>query len=95
MILGGELAVAASNVEGPVVMGIRPEDIEIGETCDIPFTVDIVEELGAHRLLHGKLDGQDLTIHVGKDTVVSTGQIKISINPDAVVLFDGETGVAL
>lgn len=90
-----ETVATKSNVNGPVIVGIRPEDIEIGETCAIPFTVDIVEELGAHRLLHGQLDGQDLTIHVAKDVSVSSGPIRMSINPDAVVLFDAETGLAI
>jgi sn-glycerol 3-phosphate transport system ATP-binding protein len=95
VMLGGNITVTASSVEGPVTVGIRPEDIEIGEACDIPFTVDIIEELGAHRLLYGRLDGQDLTIHVGKDVVVSAGPIRMSINPDAIVLFDAKTGLAL
>ncbi|WP_439103819.1 ABC transporter ATP-binding protein [Celeribacter marinus] len=93
--LSDDISVAATAAVGPVILGIRPEDIEIGPTCEISFTVDIVEELGAHRLLHGQLDGQDLTIHVGKDVVVSAGPIRMSINPDAVVLFDAETGLAL
>lgn len=93
--LGGDMSVAASTADGPVIWGIRPEDIEIDPTGDIPFTVDIVEELGAHRLLHGQLNGQDLTIHVSKDVVVSAGPIRISINLDAVVLFNPETGLAL
>jgi len=93
--LGPDMVVSVGYADGPIVLGIRPEDIAIGESCDIPFTVDIVEELGAHRLLHGKLEGQDLTIHVGKDAVLSAGPIKMSINPDAIVLFNAETGIAL
>ena len=94
-VMVGEIAVTNNPVNGPVTMGIRPEDINIGADCEIPFTVDIVEELGAHRLLHGKLDGQDFTIHVAKDRVVSAGPIHMTINPAAVVLFDAETGLAL
>jgi len=93
--LGDTISVAARADDGPVTLGVRPEDIEIGPTCDTPFTVYIVEELGAHRLLHGQLGGQDLTIHVGKDIVVSARPIRMSINPDAVVLFDAKTGLAL
>ena len=93
--LGGDMSVATNTVDGPVIWGIRPEDIEIGPTGDIPFTVDIVEELGAHRLLHGQLNGQDLTIHVGKDVVASAGPIRISIHQDGVVLFNPTTGLAI
>ncbi|MEP3344718.1 MAG: sn-glycerol-3-phosphate ABC transporter ATP-binding protein UgpC [Hyphomicrobiales bacterium] len=94
-VMVGDTVVATTDSSGPVIMGIRPEDIEIGPNCAIPFTVDIVEELGAHRLVHGQLDGQDLSVYVGKDVDVSTGPTRVSITPDAVVLFDAETGLAL
>ena len=95
VVTNGGTAVATSPISGPVTVGIRPEDVEIGESCVIPFTVDIVEELGAHRLLHGQLDGQDFTIHVAKDVAVSAGPTRMTINQDAVVLFNAETGLAL
>jgi sn-glycerol 3-phosphate transport system ATP-binding protein len=94
-VLVGDISVASSPVNGPVIMGIRPEDINIGADCEIPFTIDIVEELGAHRLLHGQLSGQDFTIHVAKDKVVSAGPIRMTINPAAVAIFDAETGLAI
>jgi len=95
VVIAGDIPVATASGQGPVTMGIRPEDVEIGPDCDIEFTVDIVEELGAHRLLHGKLGGQDFTIHVGKDTPAQAGPIRISVNPESVVLFDAQTGIAL
>jgi len=94
-VMVGDTVVATTDSSGSVIMGIRPEDIEIGPNCAIPFTVDIVEELGAHRLVHGQLDGQDLSVYVGKDVDVSAGPTRVSIIPDAVVLFDAETGLAL
>lgn len=94
-VMVGGAAVGNCPVNGPVIMGIRPEDINIGADCEIPFAVDIVEELGAHRLLHGQLDGQDFTIHVAKDVVVSAGPIRMTINPAAVVFFDAQTGSAI
>jgi sn-glycerol 3-phosphate transport system ATP-binding protein len=95
VVMSDDTPVASAQGTGAVTLGVRPEDVEIGPTCDIPFTIDIVEELGAHRLLHGQLDGQDFTIHVGKDIAVEAGPIRISITPDAVVLFDVQTGFAL
>jgi sn-glycerol 3-phosphate transport system ATP-binding protein len=95
VVINGDTPVAPAIGSGQVIMGIRPEDIEIGPHCDMPFHIDIVEELGAHRLLHGQLDGQDFTIHIGKDVDAVAGPIQISINPNAVVLFDAQTGLAL
>ncbi|MCF2905378.1 sn-glycerol-3-phosphate ABC transporter ATP-binding protein UgpC [Octadecabacter sp. CECT 8868] len=94
-IMVGDMALASNNIIGPVTMGIRPEDVEIGPDCEIPFTVDIVEELGAHRLLHGQVDGQDFTIHVAKDVALSAGPIRMTIKPEAMILFDAQTGLAL
>ncbi|MGR3722363.1 sn-glycerol-3-phosphate ABC transporter ATP-binding protein UgpC [Abyssibius alkaniclasticus] len=94
-VMVGDVTLADRHASGAVTMGIRPEDIEVGAGCDIPFTVDIVEELGAHRLLHGQLEGQDFTIHVAKDVAISAGPTRMKINPEAVMLFDAETGLAL
>ena len=95
VVSNGNKVVVTSHISGPVTLGIRPEDVEIGKTCDILFTLDIVEELGAHRLLHGQLDGQDFTIHVGKGVAVSVGPTCKTINQDAVVLFNAETELVL
>ena len=95
VVTNGNKVVATSHISGPVTVGIRTKDVEIGESCNIPFTLDIVEELGAHRLLYGQLDGQDFTIHVGKGVAVSVGPTCIMINQDAVVLFNAETELVL
>jgi len=95
VMVNGGTAVAQTQGVGPVTMGIRPEDVEIGAHCAIPFEVLIVEELGAHRLLHGKLDDQDFTIHVSKDIAVQAGPVRMTLTANAVVLFDAETGAAL
>ncbi len=83
---------APASANGPVTLGIRPEDIELDGQGSVPFQVDILEELGAHRLLHGQLGGQPFTVLVSKDHDAQTGETHITLKPDALRLFDVETG---
>ncbi len=81
--------------EGPIVLGVRPEDILPDEHGKMVLHIDIVEELGAHRLLHGKIGEEQVTMHVGKDTMIANGPLPVSVKTGAVSLFDHATGVRL
>ncbi|MCG7519991.1 ABC transporter ATP-binding protein [Ruegeria sp. Ofav3-42] len=80
---------------GSVTMGIRPEDVVLDAHGSISFRVDILEELGAHRLLHGAIADQPFTVMVGKDHVANIGETRISLKPDALQLFDKTSGQRL
>ncbi|WP_372571845.1 sn-glycerol-3-phosphate ABC transporter ATP-binding protein UgpC [Ruegeria jejuensis] len=89
---GLELPVAApASSSGPILVGIRPEDLTLGEGST-PFDVQIVEELGAQRLLHGTLGGQAFSVSVSKDHEAATGTIPVGINPGAVHFFSRDDG---
>lgn len=91
---GVTLGRTETNENGPVTFGIRPEDVDLsGE--GIPMNIEIVEELGAQRLLHGQLSGQDFSIHVPKEVGVERGQQQVGFKPGAMRLFNKETGRAL
>ena len=79
---------------GPLTLGIRPEDVHLGQG-DVAFDVALVEELGAHRLLHGQVAGQPFTAHVPKDRDVQPGRHAIGLPPAALRLFHAETGMRL
>jgi sn-glycerol 3-phosphate transport system ATP-binding protein len=91
---GTELATCNGHA-GPVTMGIRPEDLVPDATGPLRVEVDIIEELGAHRLLHGRAGDETLTVHVGKDVQATQGALTLSIKPGSVSLFNPETGVRL
>jgi sn-glycerol 3-phosphate transport system ATP-binding protein len=92
----GEVTLAATSApDGEVTLGIRPEDIIADPQGPLSLEIDLVEELGAHRLLHGRLGGQPLSVHVGKDSPVQTGTLQVALKPDAVTLFDIKTGARL
>ncbi|MCV2875889.1 sn-glycerol-3-phosphate ABC transporter ATP-binding protein UgpC [Rhodobacteraceae bacterium XHP0102] len=86
------LNIAAADIDETVTLGIRPEDIVPDPNGSLSIHVDIIEELGAHRLLHGRLEEQSITVHVPKDHDVTTGMSRFSMPLNAVSLFDAKSG---
>ena len=84
------------SVGSAVVAGFRPEDMRLADDPGdgaIPFETEMVEELGASRLLHGQLAGAECVIAVPSVVAaVAPGPLFVRIAPDCVHLFDGETG---
>ncbi|SOH95693.1 sn-glycerol 3-phosphate transport system ATP-binding protein [Monaibacterium marinum] len=79
--------------KGEVVLGIRPEDATIGGTT--PFKLDLIEELGANRLLHGTIDGNAFTVNAPNDDQPLATDLTLSLPNDTLHLFHGESGVRL
>jgi sn-glycerol 3-phosphate transport system ATP-binding protein len=92
--IGGDISLMDAEGTGPVTIGVRPEDVELTPSGSLTFNLDLVEELGAHRLLHGQLADQPFTIHVGKEIELETGDIHLNLKPSSLSLFDAETGMA-
>ena len=92
---GTALMPASDRSEQAVTLGIRPEDVVLDAAGTLDFRIDIVEELGAHRLLHGHLADQAFTVHVDKETEAHPGATKLSLKPDALRIFDTQTGRAI
>jgi sn-glycerol 3-phosphate transport system ATP-binding protein len=90
----GDVAVMAvpSGQTGKVTVGIRPEDIVPDANGPLELDIALVEELGAHRLLHGAIGGQQISVHVGKDSPVFTGALRATLKPNVVSLFATGTG---
>ena len=80
---------------GRVLIGIRPEDVLLQSDGPIAFDVQIIEELGAHRLLHGTIGGQPFSVSVGKDEAAATGATRVAVKQGAVHFFDADAGARL
>ncbi|MDI6836474.1 MAG: sn-glycerol-3-phosphate import ATP-binding protein UgpC [Rhizobiaceae bacterium] len=80
-------------VSGPVTLGVRPEDFAVVEkgASSLPFAVDYVEELGAHRLVHGHVVGQQLTVSLGLDTEIAP-MMSLAAPLKQLYFFSSETG---
>ena len=90
---GEEVQVAAHSAdETDVLVGVRPEDVEIEPSGPIHFQIDLIEELGANRLCHGVLSGQSFTVSVAKDVDVRTGAAQVRFKPGSTACFDAEGG---
>jgi sn-glycerol 3-phosphate transport system ATP-binding protein len=99
--LGGDLALTLAAGSGPpdgspVTLGIRPEDIQLAATAAdgaSPFAIDMVEELGAGRLLYGRLAGTDCIVAIPAGQAPASGQpLFARIPPGSVHLFSAEDG---
>lgn len=80
---------------GDVVLGIRPEDIRIGETAN-EAVVEGAEELGSHRLLHCRMGGATVVVaDFGETEHLAADRIGLELPSEALLLFDADTGRTL
>ncbi|MEL7471558.1 MAG: sn-glycerol-3-phosphate ABC transporter ATP-binding protein UgpC [Pseudomonadota bacterium] len=77
----------ANGSSGEVIFGVRPEDVTLG-AGELLLDIEIIEELGANRLLHGRLGGQSFAVSVPKDMPAALGPTSISIKPESTHLFN-------
>ncbi|OIQ27848.1 MAG: sn-glycerol-3-phosphate ABC transporter ATP-binding protein UgpC [Alphaproteobacteria bacterium MedPE-SWcel] len=98
LMLGGDtrLPFAAPAVAtDTVLVGFRPEDVRLGGDGATMLQVEIIEELGAHRLLHGKLGDQAFSLSVGKDEAAALGPQPITLPQDRIHFFHPERGTRI
>jgi multiple sugar transport system ATP-binding protein len=86
-----------AGVSGPVMLGIRPEDLEVAETgAGFAFRVHVPEPLGPHILLTGDMEGQSMRVAVTPDRTVQPGDV-VMLRPNTARLswMNPDTGLAL
>jgi ABC-type sugar transport system ATPase subunit len=95
--LGALTFTPPAGVGREVVLGIRPEDLEVAEPgSGFAFRVHVPEPLGSHILLTGDVEGQKLRVVVAPDRVVRSGDV-VTVRPNTVALtwMDPDTRQAL
>lgn len=77
-----------------VVLGIRPEHLELSDQPSLPLTVRFAEQLGADTVVHGTLLGDaELAIRLSGVQAPEPGSVlQVCIPPDSVHFFDPQTG---
>lgn len=83
---------------GPIILGIRPEDLQIGPTGSIQAQIAATAPLGAETILSLVLPGlsQEILVRAGRDATVLPGeQTRLSCDLRAAAFFDATTGRAL
>ncbi|HEX3499573.1 MAG TPA: sn-glycerol-3-phosphate ABC transporter ATP-binding protein UgpC [Stellaceae bacterium] len=98
---GWSAAALGKYLGGPVVLGVRPEDLyeaapspPQAAMVELAVRVDAVEPLGAETLLVLSLDGspEELVARIGRDTALRPGErIDIKLDAAALHLFDATT----
>ncbi len=97
--LDGELEVRLNEdakTEGKkVIIGIRPEDIYAERRKDtdveITLTIDVVEELCTHTVLHGKIGDEEIVAYGASGLDVVGQEITLYADIDKLHLFDKES----
>ncbi|GAA0513249.1 sugar ABC transporter ATP-binding protein [Saccharopolyspora subtropica] len=85
-------ALAAAGPERTVLLGFRPESLEIN-TEGIPVELDLVEELGAEALCHGRVGEERVIVRVDGRRAPKTGEtIHVRIRPGEHHVFSATTG---
>jgi len=98
---GRELACNAAHAALPrgakVVAGTRPERAVVRPAGEgLPMKIELIEELGVGRLLHGQLAGSPVTVAIAPaQQLAATETIGVTIPAEAVHLFDAESGKRL
>ena len=94
------LPAAAANIEAPAgaLVGIRPQDVQLGTSGVVRATIELVELRGADQVVHLRLDDVDtplLAVVPGTaQTVVGTA-VLVTLPADRMHFFDGSTGLRL
>jgi len=88
--------VYAQHAQREVIMGIRPEDLELveGGSGNGHLTVRLVEQLGADTLVHGFFgeNRTDMTIRLGGIQNFNSGEVlPVRVAADKIHLFDPDT----
>ncbi|MBT3358161.1 MAG: sn-glycerol-3-phosphate import ATP-binding protein UgpC [Rhodospirillales bacterium] len=83
-----------------VTVGVRPEHFELADdgSADARVSVDVIEELGADTIIHGKFgkDDADLTVRLpGYRDAKTGGEIAVRVTPEHIHVFDQDTGKRL
>ena len=80
--------------QGELVLGIRPEHTALGPDTGWPAVVEMVEMLGAERLVHCRLGSELFTVRMeGTRSATKRGdQVRLEASPEHVHWFDAKTG---
>jgi sn-glycerol 3-phosphate transport system ATP-binding protein len=90
---GASLALPADAPRGgELILGVRPEHLALADT-GWPMRVELVEMLGAERLVHGRLGEQGFTLRIdGTDVPPARGAtVALSVDPSQLHWFDPQS----
>jgi sn-glycerol 3-phosphate transport system ATP-binding protein len=85
-----------------VLVGLRPEHLEMAPEGNLPLTVELLERLGADTIVHGRLGGPAdkggivLTARAAATINPPLGEVlRFAVRPENIHLFDPATGTRI
>lgn len=76
--------------------GFRPEEVSLGSDDGIPLPVNFVERIGSRTIAHlGEVEGEFRCVFDNEVSLRMGEAARLKINPDAIRLFDADTGTAI
>ena len=86
--------------EGDLILGLRPEHVALDAAeggAGWPLQIDLLEMLGAERLVHGRLAGTDFTLRLDGTLTPPAEQstVRLKWSPDHLHWFDAATGARI
>ena len=87
-----------TGVQENVVLGVRPEDAVIVDAPPSgalwPFAVEVIEMLGAERLIHGRVGTESVIVRqeASRPAPRAGQQVSLQISPSKLHTFDARTG---
>ena len=92
-------AAGGPTTDAAVVLGFRPEEAHLEPRPGpdaLPFELELVEELGAGRLLHGRIAGMECVLALASGNASTTGdRLFVRVPAESIHLFDAESGTRL
>ncbi len=93
IMVDGQMMGLDTPKKGAVKLGLRPERIQLtAENGGLTVDVGVVEELGATRLIHGRLGVQEITIAQDADLPEPKGRAGITFRSTDAHFFDQSSG---
>jgi len=84
--------------EQKVLLGVPPEDVSFcaaQEPGAVHMDVDLIEELGSFRMLHGRVAEGEFCVQIQASDRRGTGPMAFRLDPFKLHLFDDDTGLRL
>jgi sn-glycerol 3-phosphate transport system ATP-binding protein len=92
---GGHIAAGRALPSGEITLGIRPERIKLSGTKSaqsLPYRITLVEELGSQKIVHGNIEGTDLTVVFPEDIVLPGDEAFVDLPLNYLHFFDAQSG---
>ncbi|MDF2235514.1 ABC transporter ATP-binding protein [Albimonas sp. CAU 1670] len=81
------LARGYGSPDGRVAIGVRPEFVRLSADEGLPVSIDRVEDVGRHRIVRARFEGQELNVVIPESQPVGADMTRVVFDPDHVNVY--------